>query len=77
MEELEKKVDKILFYLYKDDDTGTTGLVQDVKLLKTEVHEIQQKTLSREKFMKRMSVVFGVVGGFVVWGIKLLITKSV
>lgn len=41
IEEMEKKIDQVLFYLHNDNHTGKKGLVQEMHDLKTEIFNVK------------------------------------
>lgn len=73
--DLEKKIDKILFYLESDATTNQKGLVERVSLLAKNVSEI----MKREEIFKGKATVWGIVGGallsIIIWIGKFLISK--
>lgn len=75
MEIVEKKLDKILFYLESDKTTNQKGLVERLSLLQEKVNDL----LKREEIYKGKATVWGIVGGAILYGVmflaKLLLNK--
>ncbi len=57
---LEKKVDRILFYLESDTHTNQKGLVEDVAEMRKELSEL----IVREKIWHAKAAILGTIGGF-------------
>lgn len=72
-ETLTEKVDKILFYLYNDDKTGTKGIVQQVRDIRIDLDKvIENQKISMAK-RAVWNTVFGAIGGGLIWLAKTLI----
>lgn len=65
-ESLDKKVDKILFYLENDNKTNKKGLVQQVTELKTDIDEIKTKERVKIGKVGVISSILGAIGGFLI-----------
>lgn len=57
---LEKKVDRILFYLESDTHTNQKGLVEDVSEMRKELSDL----ITREKILHAKVTLLGTIGGF-------------
>lgn len=63
---LQQKIDKALFYLYNDANTGTPGLVQMCKDHEKRLEEIEEQIRNDNKNRKKWSSFFGLIGGAVI-----------
>jgi len=59
---IEKKIDRILFYLESDDTTGHVGIAEQTQINTRDISEIK----TNEKVKTRTAVALGGVAGFVV-----------
>lgn len=74
---LAEKVDKILFYLYNDDKTGTKGIVQQVRDIRIDLDKvIENQKISMAK-RAVWNTVFGAVGGGLILILKAIIGKII
>ena len=75
-EALEKKVDRILFYLESDASTHQQGLVEKVSIIEKQVNDI----LTREKIYLAKATAFGAFGAVIftiIWNIlQIFFTKK-
>lgn len=75
IDEMEEKLNQVLFYLHNDDKTGKRGIVQDIYDLKKDVHSIKSEIAD---FKTRIGILSIVASGIVTlagWLIKLFIVK--
>lgn len=64
-ESLDKKVDKILLYLYNDKDTNNKGIIQQVKDLRDDVDNIKGREKMRAFKVGLFSGICGTIGGII------------
>lgn len=86
IEEMEKKIDQVLFYLHNDNHTGKKGLVQEMADLKNEIFNVKVDITAfineykKQEAVKqaKVGVIAALVGGsasLVVWLVKIFIVK--
>ncbi len=77
IDELEHKIERLLFILDSDKKTNTKGLVEKVNTINKSLNEL----LVREKIYKTKAgtwgAVGGIIGGGVIWIAKTIILKLV
>lgn len=65
-DDLEKKVDRILFYLQNDDGTGRKGLVAEFHDHKEKVNDFMAKYETQQEIKRTKLTIWGAVGGSII-----------
>lgn len=74
---LSKKLDRIMFYLHNDEETGHKGLVSKVEDLHKDFHEFKNKYDTNQAIRKTAMGIYGAIGAGVFVVAKWLITMLV
>jgi hypothetical protein len=60
---LNKKVDKILYYLHNDNETGNKGLIAEFRDHKTSVDKFMEEYNTKEKVKRATAIAYTTAGG--------------
>lgn len=75
--DLTKNVDRILLYLYDDKNTNQPGIIQRIKIVEEKLDEIDRVIEEDKKDKKKVSAIWGVIGGAAATGAVMGLVKLI